>query len=232
MPHIEQPIVSSQKSSFAVSFLEEQTVQTAQTLFTAQPHYSFDNWEGKGPFVSAPTFQDAKAWTDCVRFQEILLDQKLLFIAGVAVAKSKGRGEECISQNLRILRAKNGRRTIVLFANSQRKERKGYILIPREFRIRTNRLCRLADECSVDSVDQIHQEKKGGRPVSLTLRPNSELMSQLKTLQIQFLHENREWHLPLAHYSVASALTDSFLLFSDQKRFCEILNQAVGAGVT
>jgi hypothetical protein len=84
----------------------------------------------------------------------------------------------------------------------------------------------------VDSVDQIHQEKKSGRPVSLTLRPNSDLMSQLKTLQIQFLHENRECHLPLAHYSVSSALTDSSLLFSDQKRFCEILNQAVGAGVT
>jgi hypothetical protein len=47
MPHIEQPIVSSQKSSFAVSFLEEQTIQTAQTLFAAQPHYSFDNWEGR-----------------------------------------------------------------------------------------------------------------------------------------------------------------------------------------
>jgi flavin reductase (DIM6/NTAB) family NADH-FMN oxidoreductase RutF len=133
MPHIEQPIVSSQKSSFAVSFLEEQTVQTAQTLFAAQPHYLFDNWEGRAPSVSAPTFQDAKAWTDCIRFQEILLDQKLLFVAGVEVAKSKGRGEECISQNLRILRAKNGRRTIVLFANSQRKERKGYILIPCEF---------------------------------------------------------------------------------------------------
>jgi hypothetical protein len=84
----------------------------------------------------------------------------------------------------------------------------------------------------VDSIDQIHQEKKGGRPVSLTLRPNSELMAQLKTLQIQFLHENREWHLPLAHYSATSALTDSSLLFSDQKRFCEILNQVAGAGVT
>ena len=74
-----------------------------------------------------------KLWTDCIRFQEILLDQKLLFVAGVEVAKSKGRGEECISQNLRILRAKNGRRTIVLFANSQRKEKKGYISIPCEF---------------------------------------------------------------------------------------------------
>jgi hypothetical protein len=57
-------------------------------------------------------------------------------------------------------------------------------------------------------------------------------MAQLKTLQIQFLHENREWHLPLAHYSATSALTDSSLLFSDQKRFCEILNQAASAGVT
>jgi hypothetical protein len=214
MPHIEQPIVSSQKSSFAVSFLEEQTIHTAQTLFTAQPHYSFDNWEGRALLCQHQTFQDAKAWTDCIRFQEILLDQKLLLIAGIAVAKSKGRGEECISQNLRILRAKNGRRTIVLFANSQRKERKGYILIPCEFsHTYPTRLCRLADECSVDSVDQIHQEKKGGRPVSLTLRPNSELMSQLKTLQIQFLHENREWHLPLAHYSATSVLTDSSLLF-------------------
>jgi hypothetical protein len=58
--------------------------------------------------------------------------------------------------------------------------------------MRTDRLCPLADEFLVDSVDQIHQEKKGGRSVSLTLRPNSELMSQLKTLQIQFLQENRE----------------------------------------
>ena len=98
--------------------------------------------------------------------------------------------------------------------------------------MRTDRLCPLADEFSVDSVDQIHQEKKGGRPVTLALRPSSELMSQLKTLQIQFLHENREWHLPPARYSVASALIDSSLLFPDQKRFCEILNQAIGAGVT
>jgi hypothetical protein len=156
----------------------------------------------------------------------------LLLVAGVEVAKSKGRGEECISQNLRILRAKDGRRTIVLFANSQRKERKGYISIPCEFRMRTDRLCPLANEFSVDSVDRIHQEKKGGRPVTLALRPSSELMSQLKTLQIQFLHENREWHLPPTRYSVASALIDSSLLFPDQKRFCEILNQAIGAGVT
>jgi hypothetical protein len=68
--------------------------------------------------------------TDCVRFQEALFARQIVFVAGVAEAKSKGRGEECISQNLRILRSRNGTQTIMFFANSQRKERKGYISIP------------------------------------------------------------------------------------------------------
>jgi hypothetical protein len=50
----------------------------------------------------------------------------------MAEAKSKGRGEECISQNIRILRAPNGTQTIMFFVNSQRKERKRYISIPGE----------------------------------------------------------------------------------------------------
>jgi hypothetical protein len=83
---------------------------------------------------------DAKAWTDCKRFQELLLDQKLLLVAGIAEAKSRGRGEECISQNLRIFQATNGRQTITFFANSQRKEKKGYILIPCQSRVLPHRL--------------------------------------------------------------------------------------------
>lgn len=71
--------------------------------------------------------------TDCIRFQEALLAQELIFVAGIAEAKSKGRGEECISQNLRILRGRNGKRTILFFANSQRKEKKRYITIPGKF---------------------------------------------------------------------------------------------------
>lgn len=67
---------------------------------------------------------------DCLRFQEALLAQKVNFVAGIAEAKSKGRGEECISQNLRVLQARNGIQTIIFFANSQRKERKRYISIP------------------------------------------------------------------------------------------------------
>jgi hypothetical protein len=57
----------------------------------------------------------------------------VVFTAGIAEAKSKGRGEECISQNLRILRARNGRQVILFFTNSQRKEKKKYITVPRKY---------------------------------------------------------------------------------------------------
>ncbi|OCT46080.1 hypothetical protein CLCR_00507 [Cladophialophora carrionii] len=114
IPHLEQPVTSSTSHISRVSFLEEQNVQTAQTLFQAQPQYTFETWE------------------DCVHFQEALLSQTVVFTAGIAEAKSKGRGEECISQNLRILRSRTGKQTILLFANSQRKEKKRYITIPRK----------------------------------------------------------------------------------------------------
>ena len=50
----------------------------------------------------------------------------------MAEAKSKGRGEECISQNLRILRGHNNKRVILYFANSQRGQFKRYVSIPSE----------------------------------------------------------------------------------------------------
>lgn len=74
---------------------------------------------------------------DCVQFQELLLGSKLVFLAGIAEAKSKGRGEECISQNLRILRGHNNKRVMLFFANSQRKELKRYVSIPRECDLQT-----------------------------------------------------------------------------------------------
>lgn len=46
IPHLEQPVTSSQSHNSRVSFLEEQTVQTASTLFQAQPQYTFESWEG------------------------------------------------------------------------------------------------------------------------------------------------------------------------------------------
>ena len=58
-----------------------------------------------------------------------------MFIGGMAEAKSKGRGEECISQNLRILRGQNGKRIMLFFANSQRKELKRYVSIPCTFHL-------------------------------------------------------------------------------------------------
>jgi hypothetical protein len=159
VPHIEQPIVSNKAPAYVVSFLDEQTVQTSGTLFATQPHYAFDDRE------------------DWIRFQETLLNQHLVFVAGIAEAKSKGRGEECISQNLRIFKTKTGKQSIVLFANSQRKrENKRYISIP------------------LDGVDQIEQPKKASKPITLKLRPNNELLGQLKSLQILFLDENGELH--------------------------------------
>lgn len=70
---------------------------------------------------------------DCVRFQELLLGSKLIFLGGMAEAKSKGRGEECISQNLRILRGQNGKRVMLFFANSQRGQLKRYVSVPCEY---------------------------------------------------------------------------------------------------
>jgi hypothetical protein len=50
----------------------------------------------------------------------------------------------------------------------------------------------VADTQLVDCIDRLEQSKKSGRPISLSLRPNFELLSQLKTLHILFLDENGE----------------------------------------
>ena len=154
IPHLERPFISSQPSSFRLSFLEEQTVQTAGTLFQAKPDYTFERWE------------------DCIRLQEAILSQTLLFVAGIAEAKSKGRGEECISQNLRVLKSRSGRQIIVFFANSQRKEKKRYVSVP------------------LDSIEQIDPGKKANKPVTLKLGSDTDLTTVLKVLTIQFLDDN------------------------------------------
>jgi hypothetical protein len=151
IPHMEQPYEPS-STTYRVSFLEEQTVQTGNNLFQAKPSLAFERWN------------------DCLRFQEALLGQQVIFTAGMAEAKSKGRGEECISQNLRILRPRGTEKAIMIFfANSQRKENRKYVSIP------------------VSSVDHAEVSKKG--KVVLKLRADTELMANLKTLQIQFLND-------------------------------------------
>ncbi|KAA8648922.1 uncharacterized protein ATNIH1004_004810 [Aspergillus tanneri] len=152
VPHLEHPKLPNE-ISLRVSFLEEQTVQTAHTVFTTQISYTFEDW------------------SDCVQFQEIILASRLVYIAGIAEAKSKGRGDECISQNLRILRGHNGRQVVLFFANSQRKELKRYISIP------------------INCIESVKPGKKAGKPVLLELLPNFDLLSQMRTLQIQFLDD-------------------------------------------
>lgn len=51
VPHLEQPRLSKE-TSYRVSFLEEQTIQTGQTVFTSQLSYTFDDWDGTDSNVS------------------------------------------------------------------------------------------------------------------------------------------------------------------------------------
>lgn len=113
---------------------------------------------------------------------------KVIFIAGIAEAKSKGRGEECISQNLRILQGQNGKQVMLFFANSQRRELKRYVSIP------------------INCIDSVNPGKKAGRPVVLQLQPNFDLLSQMKVLQIQFLDDSGE-HAILVHGHTPHLLT-------------------------
>ncbi|KAJ6043963.1 uncharacterized protein N7446_002160 [Penicillium canescens] len=153
VPHLEHP-KAGDDYPLRVSFMEQQTIQAAHTVFMTQLSYKFENWN------------------DCIRFQEILLGSKLIFIGGMAEAKSKGRGEECISQNLRILRGHNGKRVMLYFANSQRRELKRYVSIP------------------LNCVAGIKPPKKAGRPATLDLNPNFEILSQMRTFTVQFLDDD------------------------------------------
>ncbi|KAJ5526173.1 hypothetical protein N7513_004819 [Penicillium frequentans] len=153
VPHLEHP-KDSAEYPLRISFLEHQTVQTAQVVFMTQLSYKFENWE------------------DCAQFQELLLCSKMMFIGGMAEAKSKGRGEECISQNLRILRGHNGKRVMLFFANSQRKELKRYVSIP------------------LNCVAKVKPPKKAGRPVVLELDPNFDILMQMRNLTIHFLDDD------------------------------------------
>ncbi|RMJ21240.1 hypothetical protein PHISP_07889 [Aspergillus sp. HF37] len=153
VPHLEHPKDSASDCSYPlrVSFLQHQTVQAAHVVFVTQLSYNFENWD------------------DCVQFQELLLGSKLVFIAGMAEAKSKGRGEECISQNLRILRAQNGSRVMLFFANSQRQALKRYVSVP------------------LNCVANVKPPKKPGRPVVVEFNPNFDILSQMRNMTIQFL---------------------------------------------
>ncbi|KAL4763620.1 uncharacterized protein BDW70DRAFT_157631 [Aspergillus foveolatus] len=155
VPHLEHPITSSEPytpSSLRISFLDEQTVQTGATVFATQLSYIFESW------------------LDCLQFQELILASRIVFIAGIAEAKSKGRGEECISQNLRILRQDHtGKLVMLFFANSQRKEKKRYVSIP------------------LSCIESVTPGKNSRRPVVLQLQPNFDHLAQMRTLQISFL---------------------------------------------
>lgn len=51
LPHLEHPKLSGD-TSFRISFLEEQAVQTTQTAFSTQLSYTFEEWGGRDPTSS------------------------------------------------------------------------------------------------------------------------------------------------------------------------------------
>lgn len=153
IPHLEKP-VSPSHASVRVSFLEEQTVQVAQTIFNTQPQYNFEQID------------------DCIRFQQEILGLNVLFVAGVAEITSKGRGEEAISQNVRLCRSATGSTSLMFFPNSQRKELKRYVLLP------------------VDSIDKVEQPKKSNKPAHLKLNSSTDLAGQMKDLSVLFIEGN------------------------------------------
>lgn len=150
IPHLEEPSSATFKP-LRVSFLEDQMVQVAQTIFTAQPRYVFE--------------KDS----DCAKFQEAVLGFSVLFVAGIAEIVSKGRGEEAISQCLRICRYTNGVLCLLFFANSQRKEKRRYTAI------------------TFDTIESFDVPKKPTKPVHLKLASDKDSSEQMKSLSITFI---------------------------------------------
>jgi len=183
--------MSGQKPSFRVSFLEEQTVQTAHTLFPAQTQYEFENWDGMllDPPASART-TDVRQ-TVCASKKRCWIRPSCLWPASPKPSRKAG--------------ARNASARICVFSEPTTVDKASYFLPIHSARRRSDtspsRVCLswltrgrpvIADHSlpAVDAIERIEQSKKPSRPISLRLRANSELLAQLKTLQIQFLEEN------------------------------------------
>lgn len=124
---------------------------------------------------------------DCVEFQQAVLGEQLIFIAGISKIKSKGRGEECISQNIRLCKNPSGRKTLMYFANSQRGDGKRYVSIPRRSSAPPFALA-FGANCSLEyAIDELERGKPSACRVTLRLRPHTDLLAQMKHLQIDFL---------------------------------------------
>jgi hypothetical protein len=66
---------------------------------------------------------------------------------------------------------------LLFFANSQRKERKRYVSVP------------------LNCIDKIDVPKKTSKPVLLYLRPNFEILAEMKVLYFDFLDDDGKFDL-------------------------------------
>lgn len=78
---------------------------------------------------------------------------------------------------------------MIFFANSQRKERKRYVSIPRTRNPQPIPIQSLLLSLNppVSCIESVTPGKNPRRPVVLQLQPNFDHLAQMKTLQIQFL---------------------------------------------
>lgn len=86
----------------------------------------------------------------------------------------------------------------------------------------------------VNCVANIKQPKKTGRPVTVELNPNFEILSQMRNFQIQFLDDNGQCTKLQTLFLKAPChcwgLFEHHLLFLDCKDFCQLLSMDLTIG--
>lgn len=196
IPHLEQPAASEQ-AALRVSFLGTQTIQTAQTLFAAEPSYTFEDEKGKHAHFELEMVRKLMSTFQIVyasrkRFsnnRSCLLQVWLKSNPRVEAMNALAKICECcahrrvgsIRSTLRIRSAKRRSATCVYRVSS---------------RPQTASVARLT--CAVNSIDRIEPGKKGSKSMTVRLRPNNDLLAQMKTLQIKFLEESGRCHCGVA----------------------------------
>jgi hypothetical protein len=90
---------------------------------------------------------------------------------------------------------------MLFFANSQRSKR--YVSIPRESplpRPSPSPGGGIANFRVVNCVGGIKPPKKAGRPATLDLNPNFEILSQMRTFTVQFLDDDGQYAFKCFHF--------------------------------
>jgi hypothetical protein len=117
---------------------------------------------------------------------------------------------------------------MLYFANSQRRELKRYVSIPRESplpRPSPSSSGGIANLRLVNCIGSIKPPKKAGRPATLDLNPNFEILSQMRNFTVQFLDDDGQCIFQFFSFRVAY-----IPLILDCKDFCQMLSYDLTIG--